>query len=86
MEKVSITCTRWFNYLSRDIYGIPLPPPKRSDKKTGEKRLVPNYYEFLPEEFLNNNPNPHYSDHKISVPFRMLMSAPSGSGKVSFTH
>jgi len=82
MQKFSITKTRWCNYLKRDIYGIPIPPPKHSERKAGDKRLIPNNYECLPQEFLNNYPNPHYSDHKISVPFRMLISAPAGSGKV----
>ena len=62
---------------------MPLPAPKRSDRKKEGKRVVKNHYEHLPTEFVNSFPNPYFSDHSIPVPFRGLIVAPAGSGKVS---
>lgn len=40
-----------------------------------------NFYELLPKKEKNINPN--YNVHKIEIPFRMLIAAPSGSGKTN---
>ena len=43
-----------------------------------------NFYERMPKEMLNDLPNPNFDTHHIKNPFRMAVSAPSGSGKTSF--
>ena len=55
-------------------------PPK---KKNLANEMI-NYYEHIPKKFLNNVPNPQYSQHFIKTMFRMCVCAPSGSGKTTF--
>ncbi len=43
-----------------------------------------NFYERVPKHMLLDAPNPNYDDHLIKTPFRMCVSAPSGSGKTTF--
>lgn len=43
-----------------------------------------NFYEEVPKTMLDNAENPNFESHKISLPFRMCVSAPSGSGKTNF--
>jgi hypothetical protein len=40
-----------------------------------------NFYELLPKK--EKVINPHFKEHGINIPFRMLISAPSGSGKTN---
>jgi len=50
----------------------------KSNKPTGE--LI-NWYEKIPKKFLLDQHNPHYDIHHIKLPFRMLITGASGSGK-----
>lgn len=43
-----------------------------------------NFYEKMPKHMLLEAPNPNVKDHLIKTPFRMCVSAPSGSGKTTF--
>lgn len=43
-----------------------------------------NPYELMPKEMLDEAVNPNFAKHRIKLPFRMCVSAPSGSGKTSF--
>jgi hypothetical protein len=43
-----------------------------------------NPYDIIPKEMLDNAVNPNFELHHIKIPFRMCVSAPSGSGKTSF--
>lgn len=45
---------------------------------------VQNFYELMPKEMLDKAVNPNYHLHKLNLPFRMCVSAPSGSGKTNF--
>lgn len=62
-------------------------PPKK--KKTEEEipctggRVV-NMYEKIPKHFIDNVENPNYHLHKLKLPYRMCVIAPSGSGKTNF--
>jgi len=38
----------------------------------------------MPKELLPKAHNPNFNDHKINLPFRMCIVAPSGSGKTNF--
>jgi hypothetical protein len=53
-----------------------MPPKKQSD--------VINFYEEMPKDLLDNAENPNFHLHQIKLPFRMLIVAPSGSGKTNF--
>jgi hypothetical protein len=41
-----------------------------------------NFYEFTKKDTVFKNPN--YKNHNIEIPFRMIISAPSGAGKTNF--
>ena len=43
-----------------------------------------NFYEKMPKHFLNKTENPNYRLHNLNIPFRMIVNAPSGSGKTNF--
>ena len=43
-----------------------------------------NFYVKMPESMLDNAKNPNEEKHHIKLPFRMAVSAPSGSGKTNF--
>jgi hypothetical protein len=43
-----------------------------------------NFYEEMPSEMIDKLPNPNEDKHHIRLPFRMAVSAPSGSGKTNF--
>jgi len=43
-----------------------------------------NFYEKVPKNMLDDAENPNFENHKIKLPFRMCVSAPSGSGKTNF--
>jgi len=55
-------------------------PPKKKDV---DGKIV-NMYEKIPKEFLDKVDNPNYDLHKLNLPFRMCIVAPSGSGKTNF--
>ena len=46
--------------------------------------MIQNFYESMPEEMLDKADNPNEETHHIKIPFRMAISAPSGSGKTNF--
>lgn len=58
-------------------------PPKKKDKDVEGGKIV-NMYEKIPKEFLDNVDNPNFHLHKLKLPFRMCIVAPSGSGKTNF--
>jgi len=45
---------------------------------------VINFYEKMPKDMLDNADNPNFDIHHIKLPFRMVIVAPSGSGKTNF--
>ena len=47
---------------------------------------LPNPYEKLPAKYKTTADNPNLDKHNIELHFRMLVSAPSGSGKTSFVY
>jgi hypothetical protein len=57
-------------------------PPKK--KKEEPKPEIINWYEKMPTELLDKAENPNHHLHGINLPFRMCVSAPSGSGKSNF--
>jgi hypothetical protein len=56
-------------------------PPKKKDIPTG---IIENLYEKIPKELLDKVDNPNFNIHKLKLPFRMCVVAPSGSGKTNF--
>ena len=46
--------------------------------------MIQNFYESMPDEMLDKAENPNEHIHHIKLPFRMCVSAPSGSGKTNF--
>lgn len=57
---------------------------KKKNKKVKEKNEIINFYEVIPKKYLNNPANPNYDLHNFDLPFRMIIVAPSGSGKTNF--
>jgi len=53
-------------------------------KPTGKPNDIVNFYEIIPKKYLLNVVNPNFNLHKIEIPFRMCVVAPSGSGKTNF--
>lgn len=54
-------------------------------KKPKEKaNEIVNFYEVIPKKYLDDAENPNFQLHKIEIPFRMCVVAPSGSGKTNF--
>ena len=45
---------------------------------------VSNFYEKIPKELLTKADNPNFKIHGISIPARIIVSAPSGTGKTNF--
>jgi hypothetical protein len=59
-----------------------MPPKKKNgDVPTG---IIENLYEKIPKELLDKVDNPNFNIHKLKLPFRMCIVAPSGSGKTNF--
>lgn len=56
-------------------------PPLPINEETGKIR---NFYEKIPKHFLDNVSNPNFNLHKLKIPMRMCIVAPSGSGKTNF--
>ena len=62
-----------------------MPPKKKKEKKGDEPDgQIRNLYEKIPKELLDNVENPNFHLHKLKLPFRMCIVAPSGSGKTNF--
>jgi len=60
------------------------PTRKASAKKAPVTSKVPNLYEIMPKDLLQNAPNPNFDLHRFKLPFRAVIVAPSGSGKTNF--
>jgi len=45
---------------------------------------VSNFYEKIPKVYLVKAENPNYDVHQIKIPARIVVSAPSGTGKTNF--
>lgn len=45
---------------------------------------ISNLYEKIPKKFLDEAENHNFEIHKLKLPFRMCIVAPSGSGKTNF--
>jgi len=45
---------------------------------------VSNFYEKIPKMFLVKAENPNFDVHQIKIPARIVVSAPSGTGKTNF--
>ena len=45
---------------------------------------VSNFYEKIPKMFLVSAENPNFDSHQIKIPARIVVSAPSGTGKTNF--
>ena len=58
-----------------------LSKAKMSKKASSE---IVNFYEHIPKKYLDESDNPNFKHHNISLPFRMCVVAPSGSGKTNF--
>jgi len=54
-----------------------MPPKKDAVSKNG----MVDYYKVMPKKFLLKTHNPNYKEHKLNLPFRMLIIGGSGSGK-----
>lgn len=65
-----------------------MPPKKKKDTETpapvAEGGKIVNMYERMPKEFEDKVENPNFHLHKLKLPFRMCIVAPSGSGKTNF--
>jgi len=58
--------------------------PRKKTPDEPSKPVIQNFYEKMPKEMLDSVPNPNYHLHKLNLPFRMCVVAPSGSGKTNF--
>lgn len=56
-------------------------PPLPVDRQTGK---IINFYEKIPKHFIDKVDNPNFDIHKLKIPMRMCVVAPSGSGKTNF--
>jgi hypothetical protein len=54
-----------------------MPPKKDVVNKNG----MVDFYKSMPKKFLLQSHNPNYKDHKLNLPFRMLIIGGSGAGK-----
>jgi hypothetical protein len=45
------------------------------------KNGMVDYYKVMPKKFLLQSHNPNFKDHKLNLPFRMLIIGGSGAGK-----
>lgn len=61
-----------------------MPRKKKIDDEIPKDGNIQNMYEIIPKRFLQNAYNPNYELHKLKLPFRMCIVAPSGSGKTNF--
>lgn len=53
-------------------------------KPTEKANEIVNFYDVIPKKYLDDAENPNFHLHKIEIPFRMIVVAPSGSGKTNF--
>jgi hypothetical protein len=62
--------------------------PRKPKKTDADEDLaggkIVNMYERIPADMLKKTENPNFNIHKLKLPFRMIIVAPSGSGKTNF--
>lgn len=56
--------------------------PKSKDDDIN-KNTITNMYNKIPKTLLDNVDNPNFNLHKLKIPFRAVVVAPSGSGKTN---
>lgn len=56
---------------------------KKNPNPPSSSNIV-NFYEKMPKKMLVKAFNPNYQDHHIKLPMRMVVCAPSGSGKTNY--
>jgi len=61
-----------------------MPPKKSTREKEAEAPEIVNYYEKMDKSLLLEAENPNFELHRLKLPFRMCVVAPSGSGKTNF--
>jgi len=54
-----------------------MPPKKYEVNKNG----MVDFYKSMPKKFLLQSHNPNFKEHKLNLPFRMLIIGGSGAGK-----
>lgn len=60
-----------------------MPPKKKKTKEEKPSGKIENMYEKIPKHLLEKAENPNFDIHKLKIPFRMCIVAPSGSGKTN---
>lgn len=67
-----------------------MPPKTKIPKNAIVEGGMINFYKVMDKSLLQESPNPNFHLHKIKLPFRMCVVAPSGSGKsnwlINFIH
>jgi hypothetical protein len=64
-----------------------MPRKKKTDPPPEEEPVsnkIVNMYERIPKHLLDTAENPNFDLHKLKLPFRICVVAPSGSGKSNF--
>lgn len=61
---------------------IIMPPRVRKPVKADSE--IVNFYNIIPKKYIEEADNPNHHLHNITLPFRMCVVAPSGSGKTNF--
>lgn len=62
-----------------------MPRKKELESRVSTKvTQVLNMYEHIPKSLLDKAHNPNYHLHKLKIPMRMCIVAPSGSGKTNY--
>ena len=59
-------------------------PKKTTKEKAAEAPEIINWYTRMDKTLLVEAENPNFNLHKLKLPFRMCIVAPSGSGKTNF--
>jgi len=68
----------YIDVVKKDKVELRKQPPK------GVRSDIINFYDIIPEKFLDKAVNNNYKLHNIDLPFRMCVVEPSGSGKTNF--
>jgi hypothetical protein len=77
-ENLKLQAKRFFALLVEDVFGKqPVAVVDNSSKVVGG---IVNYYDGLGQ--IAKSVNPNFDAHKIKIPFRMVISAPAGSGNM----
>lgn len=57
--------------------------PRKKAEPIEDKKVI-NFYERIPKKFLSSADNPNFDLHHMNIPCRVVLNAPSGSGKTNF--